>query len=172
MTLKELHDAGNYSTDKETTHQYLNFYESLFATLRDKELNLLEVGYGSGGSIRLWEDYFINAHITCIDIINVASHHSGRVKIYMKDINDIDPDFFTEKFDIAIDDGSHYAADQINFINLIYPCMNPGGLIIIEDVHNIEQSERFFRELDISLEIIDLRALNGRYDNVLILIRK
>ena len=58
MTLRELQQKNQYSTDKEFSHHYLGVYDELFAPFKDKEINLLEVGVATGGSLKLWEKYF------------------------------------------------------------------------------------------------------------------
>jgi len=175
MTLKELWLKGGekvYQTDKQTAHNYLDVYDELFAPYKDKEIGVFEVGYSFGGSIKLWEDYFTKANIYCIDIAYVGlPFHNERVKVYMKDINNLTADFFDAPIDIAIDDGSHFVKDQIAFIRLMWPIVRKGGLLIIEDVHNLEDNLKYFLELKIDFDIADLRA-NGRHDNVLLIFRK
>ena len=38
------------------------------------------------------------------------------------------------KFDIIIDDGSHFAVDQLNTLQNLYPLVKDGGYYIIEDI--------------------------------------
>jgi cephalosporin hydroxylase len=39
-----------------------------------------------------------------------------------------------ETFDIIIDDGSHYAADQLATLKNLFPRVNPSGTYIVEDL--------------------------------------
>lgn len=172
MTLKELWDTGGvetYSTDKENTHHYLDIYDKLFAPFQNKEINLLEVGYGDGGSTDLWLRYFKKVNIIIVDIDDYFRHHRKNVLFINEDISRISQINFI--IDIAIDDGSHFVKDQIAFINLVYPILNIGGLIIIEDVHDIENNKKYFDELDIPFEIIDLREA-GVHCSILLIFRK
>lgn len=172
MTLKELWDiggVGTYSTDKESTHHYLDVYDKLFVPFQDREINLLEVGYGEGGSIDLWLEYFKKANITVIDINDYFRHHRKNISFIHENINRVLE--IPSMIDIAIDDGSHFVQDQIVFINLVYPKVNSGGLIIIEDVHDIENNKKYFDELNIPFEIIDLRK-TGVHCSVLLIFRK
>jgi hypothetical protein len=50
--------------------------------------------------------------------------------------------------------------------------MNKGGLLIVEDVFDIESSKREFDALDIPYEIVDLRKESGVSDSVLLIFRK
>lgn len=37
--------------------------------------------------------------------------------------------------DIIIDDGSHYSEDQFLTLDILWPCVKPGGVYVVEDVH-------------------------------------
>ena len=168
MTLKDLYEKNRYSTDKESTHHYLDTYDRLFAPFKNKKINLLEVGIATGGSLKLWDDYFSKANIVGIDVINeVKYEYSKKVKLCFEDIHEID--FEDNCTDIAIDDGSHLIDDQIYFIKTLFWSLRKGGLLIIEDIYNIDQDKHFFDELNIPYEIVDLR---GTYDSVLLIFRK
>jgi hypothetical protein len=64
-----------YFTDKWNVHKYAQWYETHFAPLRKKRLNILEIGIGGyshpeygGGCLRMWRTYFPKARIYGIDI--------------------------------------------------------------------------------------------------------
>ena len=61
-TLNEL--VNNKHTDKNTIHSYLNLYENLLSSKKYTAKNILEIGIGypggNGGSIKMWNDYFVN----------------------------------------------------------------------------------------------------------------
>lgn len=176
-TLKELfylkgHDY--YPTDKNTTHCYLDSYDKLFKPFQDKPINVLEVGVLEGGSLRLLGDYFVNGTIIGLDIINIVKPGilNERVLFKIRNINDVTLDEFNEPLTIAIDDGSHELKDQITFINMIYPQIVEGGMLIIEDIQDIDNQKSIFETLNIPFEIIDLRHVHNRYDDVLLVFRK
>jgi len=186
MRLKQLWDKGGYEvypTDKELVHHYLDFYDQLFLPYKKKYINIFEVGYAEGGSCKLWKDYFINAHIRVIDINNkqipigatkVLEFNSDRVRFDIINVNDL---FVTDYFDdfpvdIAIDDGSHNIPDQVAFVKVMYPIVNTGGLLIIEDVADVSGLCAELDKLGYPYEVIDLRPQCNRWDNVLILFRK
>lgn len=177
-TLRELYYGkgyGYYPTDKGTSHCYIDTYDDLFLHLREKEINLLEVGVSEGGSIRLWSEYFINAQIYGYDISKTAREgiFGDNVTYVIKDVNLIAPDEFKDiPLTIAIDDGSHSLADQLTFLRLIYPQVVPGGKLIIEDIQDVDNQKDIFKSLGYPFEIIDLRPRSGRYDDVLLLFRK
>lgn len=60
--------ALKYGTDK-WAHGYLGYYESHFRSIRNRRLNILEIGVGGydnpkegGASLRMWKEYFPSEH--------------------------------------------------------------------------------------------------------------
>lgn len=184
MTLKNLWNKGGtivYPTDKEYTHHYLDTYDKLFKPFKNKDINIFECGYGDGGGCKLWEDYFPNAQIRSIDIEKrdqVWSYggkefpvHSDRFRIDMIDLNYLPVTYFNDfPIGIAIDDGSHEVRDQILFIKTIWPNLSKGGIMIIEDIQDIDANKKYF-ELGIPFEVIDLRK-EGIHCSVLLIFKK
>lgn len=131
LSLTEI--AKKYKTDKCLRHNYIqNFYEKIFNPLRNKKLNLLEIGIKNGASLRTWKEFFINAEIYGIDIdkVNVEGCHTEKCnQVYCQDI------FQDIQFDIIIDDGSHnWDHQQISF-DILFPRLKKGGIYLIEDLH-------------------------------------
>jgi hypothetical protein len=177
LTLAEINcerGGGLYWSDKGTLHKYLPIYERLFAPLRDKELNIFEVGYQHGGSAKLWERYFSKAIIKSIDIDTcVPSPQSSRIILEIADVRKLTSEYFANFIpDIAIDDGSHILEEQMHFISIVYPVLKPGGLLIIEDIQNINSQVGVFVYSGYPFDIIDLRSEGGRYDDVLLIFKK
>jgi hypothetical protein len=66
----------NKYTDKNSTHSYLNLYDTLLFSKKHTAKNVLEIGIGdfgekNGGSIIMWRDYFTNATIHALDILPI-----------------------------------------------------------------------------------------------------
>jgi cephalosporin hydroxylase len=183
---------GKYLTDKGVLHSYLPFYENLFWPLRNKKINIFEVGFQYGGSCKLWEAYFPNAIIKSIDIdskipfnkdeiikewankYNIVTEltFSDRVKMEYKDVMTLNNDYFFDFIpDIAIDDGSHELEHQLHFLKVIYPVLKKGGILIVEDIQDISSQRKEFEKLDFNFEIIDFRE-SGRSDDVILIFRK
>ena len=92
----------NNRTDKNTTHSYLDLYQKLLSKKQYTAKNILEIGIDKGGSIKLWSDFFINATVYGIDIMNINNVWDGitnvhNIKLYTS-INAYDPIMFNEIF--------------------------------------------------------------------------
>jgi hypothetical protein len=166
-----------YPTDKGTSHHYLPIYDIWFAPFKNKEINLLEIGVKYGGSCKLWDDYFPYAKIRGIDITleNVRVKLSNRVTLEQIDYKNLTANYFIDfPPDIIIDDGSHRWDDQIHLINVAYSSLRPGGLIVIEDIYNLEEKLIKFEELGLPFDVVDLRNTFRRKsdDDVLIIFKK
>ncbi len=180
MNLQELLKTRTYKTyptDKCTIHkEYIKIYDELFAEYKDKKINIFEVGYGYGGSIKLWEDYFIEANIICCDIKfnekhNLALNRTTKLKKPIKTVTETE--FAGTPITIAIDDGSHRLQDQLHFVKVIYPQLTSPGLLIIEDIQNITEDLPHFKSLNLPFKMYDLRTEKSpRYDNILLVFTK
>jgi hypothetical protein len=164
-----------FTTDKGgVNHTYLEIYDKLFLPFKDKEIGFLEVGYATGGSVDLFELYFYNAHITSIDIDGGNfKKHSNRVTLICDDVKNLTAESFKGRpIHIAMDDGSHILEDQIAFVKLFYPLVEEGGMLIVEDILDIQFREPIFRSLGYDFEVIDMRSWNNGQDNSIFLFRK
>ncbi len=184
-SLKQL--INNDSTDKNTTHSYLETYELLFNKRKSKTKNVLEIGIGdfgelNGGSVELWYNYFQNASIYAVDILDITRvlphiQNNPRIQLFTGS-NAYDQHFFETtfintniKFDIMIDDGPHTLESMIKFINLYHKLLAPGGIMIVEDVQDISWIEHLTNATPDNLKqfinVYDLRKNKDRYDDIL-----
>jgi hypothetical protein len=185
MSLLQLVDNGR--TDKNTVHSYLDLYQQLLFSKKTSAKNVLEVGILNGGSIKLWNDFFINATVYGLDIINI-----NRVWENIKNNNNIilhtetdayNEDFFNTtflnrgiKFDMLLDDGPHTLDSMKQFIKLYSQVMTDDGILIIEDVQSIDWIETLTNEVPSHLKqfvrVYDLRPNKNRYDDIVFVINK
>lgn len=163
-------------------HSYIeNFYEKSFEKYQNKDdIKLCEIGIDVGGSIALWSEYFKSGSITGIDIktdrLNdqYKSENFHNVE-YLID-NAYDENFIDSlsSFDIIIDDGPHTFSTMLIFIEKYIHKLNPGGLMVIEDIPSIEWID-YFKLLvptNLKTEVIDLRQIDQRYDSLIFTIQK
>ena len=184
MSLLELID--NSRTDKNTTHSYLETYETLFKNKKNTAQNILEIGVQEGGSIKLWYDYFENATIYGLDIRKIKdiwSELKNKPRIKLGCFDAYDPNFVENqmkplnvKFDIMIDDGPHTLESMISFIEYYLPMLSDDGIFVIEDVQSFDWIDTLTNsvpdEMKQFIEIYDLRENKDRYDDILFVINK
>jgi len=117
---------------------YFPIYDFYFKDIKDKEINILEIGVKNGESLRLWSKYFKNANIIGVDLNPECLKEKDKllnIDILIGDQSD--PKTFEKikntKFDIVIDDGSHVFNHMIMSYLILWKNLKPGGLYFIED---------------------------------------
>jgi hypothetical protein len=185
MSLEELVD--NDRTDKNTIHSYLPLYQKLLIKKKETAKHVLEVGIFTGGSIKLWNDYFTNATIYGLDIIHIDDVWNGiknNEKIILHtSIDAYNLDFFITNFlnknikcDFMLDDGPHTLESMQQFIKLYSNIMTDDGILIIEDVQSWDWIDILKNEVPNHLKqyikIYDLRENKNRYDDIVFTIDK
>lgn len=186
MSLEEIVD--NARTDKNTTHAYLPLYEKLLMSKKETAKNILEVGIGgNGGSMKLWKDYFTNAQIHALDIMDINSVWEGikndeRITLYTS-IDAYDDNFFMTNFlnknikcDLILDDGPHTLESMTKFIRLYSNIMTDDGILIIEDIQSWDWIDILIKEVPEHLKkyikVYDLREIKNQYDDIVFTIDK
>ena len=138
MDLEKL--FNKFNSDK-INHQYHKIYHSYFNSLKLKSLNILEIGVADGSSLKAWSEYFKNSKIIGIDIkdINLKKKKLLKKNIFFHRGSQTDKSFLNDlkdkyqKFDIIIDDGSHYPKDVIFTFKELFNALHTDGLYFIED---------------------------------------
>ena len=160
--------------DKGGTHSYVETYDKLFLPFK-AGCTFMEIGIALGDSIKLFDRYFDNSHIIGCDLSIIFTPPAYKNKVSLIAHDATKPSFLNElgenKLDIVIDDGSHMENDQVDTFNLLKGRMNKGGLYIIEDILALDQNRHRFEKLHDNCEIIDLRKVKNRFDDVLIVYR-
>ena len=188
MTLLELFSINkNYSfgsdpgTDKESQHHFVStFYDRAFLPFKDKEINLLEIGINTGGSLLLWKDYFLKGNIFGVDITNSLSRSIEdfkNISLYFE--NGYSSDFISRMpgFDIIIDDGPHTFDSQKKCLELFLPKLKTNGLLVIEDIAEEKYIKEFQKILSslsypVSSEVVDTREQYNQFDNLIFAVWK
>ena len=190
MTLAELikqFEAADCrtGTDKASVHSYGPTYERILAPYRGTIGNVLEIGLMSGKSLLMWEKYFAHATVFGMDLDDQP--HGGMAdlrpliaegthRIMLGDAGNaetVDRLFGDTMFDVVIEDAGHDLASQLAIYKNFRDRVNPGGIYIIEDVADIDATREQFLAIDPEreVEVIDLRRVKGRFDDVLVVIR-
>ena len=185
MSLENIVD--NSRTDKNTVHSYLPLYQKLLVNKKETAKNVLEVGVQAGGSIKMWSEFFTNATVYGLDIMNNDNHlefikNKENIKLYTS-TDAYNKDFFTTtflnkniKYDLMLDDGPHTLESMIRFIKLYSQIMTDDGILIIEDVQSwswIEILEDIVPDhLKQFIKVYDLRQNKQQYDDIVFTIDK
>jgi SAM-dependent methyltransferase len=171
---------NNRTTDKNTTHSYIEVYERLFAPIRESSTRILEVGIALGGSIELWSKYFSNAEVIGVDPEPQLCYDfssNNRITLFKQNAYDVN---FVERlgvgtFDIVIDDGPHTHQSMIDFASMYPKLLKPNGIFVIEDVQSSDWIPSILTRLPANMQqnviIYDRRHIKGRYDDIMIIAR-
>jgi predicted O-methyltransferase YrrM len=174
---------NNNLTDKNTTHSYIPTYEKLLEPIRESARNVLEIGIGQGGSIKLWQQYFKNSEVYAVDILeqkDILSElfDTDRIHVYPQTDAYKTTDFLPDiKFDMILDDGPHTLQSMIKFIQMYSDKLTDNGILIIEDIQDFEwidilRDKIVSDELRPFVQVYDLRSNKNRYDDILFVINK
>ena len=168
-------------TDKHLKYRSFgkHVYEDLVEEFFEKDISLLEVGTRGGDSLLLWEQCFPNANIYGIDTGDNQRFkpvNSDRINLIIGDGYDKSTFLADIKLDIVIDDGSHQLKDMKKFIDIYAPLLNPKGTLIIEDIPKLEWTSELKDVLQKfpfkKISILDLRRINNRWDDIIIVAKK
>jgi hypothetical protein len=175
-------------TDKNTIHKYLGVYENMMSSKKYSAKNVLEIGVFYGGSIQLWYNYFPNATIYGLDMWPADKHakvnifNNPRIKLYTHS-NAYDEDAFKRnfldkniKFDVLLDDGPHHLETMKTFVRMYSQIMADDGILIVEDLDNIEWLDVLMTEcpdkLKPFIKTYDLRSMSVHQNSILFVIDK
>ena len=128
-------------------HGYSKFYEKYFFELKNKNINILEIGSFYGNASAALFFYFRNANIYGGDINpEMFKYFSKRIKSFFVDSSkrsSIDNNILSKEtnFDIIIEDASHMLKDQIISLFMLFKVLNPGGYFIVEELDFPETKE-------------------------------
>jgi len=186
MTLQEIYNelkSEGHESDKGSIHSYIEVYEEILAPYRESAKNILEIGLFKGDSLRMWEKYFTGTvyGIDC-DLKPIGGMadlqpmiDEGTHKIIIGDAEDpavIEQHFNGIKFDVIIEDANHSYDQQAKLYKNFQPYLNEGGIYIIEDIQDINISRGLYEYIEgKTVEIIDLRHIKNRYDDVIVVIK-
>lgn len=176
-------------------HNYTNVYHSLFSHCKNETKLVLECGIGTnnpkinstmgegykpGASLFVWRDYFQNAEIYGCDIDKDILFNDNRIRtsfvdqLDKKSIEIMFSEFDKNNFDLIIDDGLHSYKAAINFFDIAFNFLKPGGLYIIEDVgwNYMFQLINYLKEYQVEVVNLKSNRIKLLKDSNLVIIRK
>jgi len=134
--------ANNFKLNK--GHGFSKFYSENLNHLKDKKINILEIGSYAGASAASFKKYFTNSTIFCFDI-NISNFifKSKGIHVFGLDIKNLNKMNYILKeikknegfnyFDVIIDDGSHNLSDILFSFKTFFRQLKRNGIYIIED---------------------------------------
>tara|TARA_Y100001958_G_C21192281_1_gene520225 strand:- start:141 stop:884 length:744 start_codon:yes stop_codon:yes gene_type:complete len=136
--------ADIYKFSKTQGHGFSKFYIEKLQHLREKKINILEIGSFAGASAASFIKYFKNSEVFCFDInISKFKFSSKRIQVFGLDIKNEKNVYKTLKyifekkdfkeFDLIIDDGSHNLSDIFLGLKIFLKHLKSNGFYIIED---------------------------------------
>lgn len=133
--------ATKYGTDK-AKFGYTDIYEMYLDSVRMNVKKVIEIGVKKGASLRMWRDYFPNAFILGLDNNPKTMFTEERIETILFDqsLGFEEYEKVLNKYDVIIDDGSHWQSHIMNSYRWLYDMLNVGGHYFIEDVANEEIS--------------------------------
>ncbi len=130
-----------YDYEYEMGQNFVSIYEKFFQPIKDKKLNILEIGVATGHSHAAWYKYFPNSNIYGMDIKDETSLLYRGKRLFYYQLDCTNPDEIKKfknknenlSFDIIIDDSLHnYHGFIGNLINF-FPLLKNGGHYFLED---------------------------------------
>jgi hypothetical protein len=158
-------------------HQYSEFYQRYFNDLKDKKLEILEIGSFKGAATAALKFFFKNSKIYAGDLYPDIS------VFFSKDIFSFKIDNSSEEhlnnfivknnteYDIIIEDAGHFFKDQIISLFILFKKLKSNGFFVIEelDFPDTREDSNVFKESPTLLEIlnyiINKKDFNSKYIN-------
>ena len=160
---KQSHADKSPYGDRDTAihrHPYTGVYATLFAPLKNKQIDFVEIGIAGGASAIMWWRYFTQAALYFFDrdenfvenvrkiqfpartpyasLMDVAV--DGNIRAKFKNMG--------KMFDVILDDSSHIYEHQIRIVKESFEFVKPGGYIIIEDVYRDVSEKDYEKDLE------------------------
>ncbi|MCC6831581.1 MAG: class I SAM-dependent methyltransferase [Thermoleophilia bacterium] len=132
------------TNDQRLIHKWKHYfpvYERHFARFVNRDVVMIEIGCGKGGSLQMWRRYLgPHARIVGIDIDPAcALYAQDQIEVRIGDQSD--PAFLADLVrefgepDIVLDDGSHVMSHVRASFEALYPAVQRNGVYLVEDLH-------------------------------------
>ena len=138
---ENLDSLFNYFNSLRKLHDYSNFFHTNFKDLKDKKLDILEIGAAKGDGIASFYFYFPNAFFIGLDNNPFRNNYkSHRIRNIYVDISSKKilrnlTNHLNQKFDLIIEDCSHKLIDQILCFAENFKNLKNGGIYVVEDLN-------------------------------------
>jgi hypothetical protein len=133
---RQLDDIGarHGSELSSLSRDLLRTWERFLAPLRDQTFDLLQIGVGSGASLRTWREGFPAARLVGLDarrlVLDPPIAGCTIVQGNQTDPGALQPLLRDYRFRLIVDDGSHHPDDQVQTFQLLFPWLEPDSVYI------------------------------------------
>jgi hypothetical protein len=169
-TLKKVSVELNYPSDKDTSHNYLPVYQEEFTEIQN--IKMLELGVCYGGSLILWNGFFIDSEIHGIDNAKYTDDPIPGI-MHWGNYEDLHTNFENNYFDYIVNDSMHYAKEQIEAFNLYYSKVKSGGKFFMEDIPDMDNVAEIVKTLDGHIfKVYNMNASSDSQDSIILVVYK
>ena len=127
----------------------LRSWERFLAPRRDQAFDLLQIGVGTGASLRTWREWFPAARLVGLDprriVLDPAIADCTIVQGTQTDLGALQPLLRDYRFRLIVDDGSHHPDDQVQTFQLLFPWLAADSVYICA---GFDESTIFARDQD------------------------
>ena len=160
-------------TEQKTGHSYHKFYEKYFEPIKNKSLDILEIGSFKGNATAAFYFYFKNSKILSCDLYPdfflYKSNRIKQLKIDNSSESELNKNILEKNinFDIIIEDAGHYFKDQIISLFMLFRSLNSGGIFVVEelDFPDTRDDMNVFKEKPSLKEILSLINQNQDFNS-------
>jgi len=168
--LKEISILLNYPSDKDTSHNYLPVYQQEFDKIED--IKILEIGVCFGGSLVLWNNFFINSEIHGIDNLKYTDDLIPGI-MHWGNYQDAWSEFEDNYFNYIVNDSKHSGSEQIDAFNLYYSKLKPGGKFFMEDIPDMDNVAEIVKTLEgHTFKVYNMNASSISQDSIILVVYK
>ena len=169
-TLKEISISLEYPSDKDTSHNYLPVYQEEFNKRQD--IKILELGVCYGGSLILWDGFFLDSEIHGIDNKKYTDRPIPGI-MHWGNYEDLCNNFEDNYFDYIINDSMHYAKEQLDAFSLYYSKLKAGGKFFMEDIPDMENLSKIVKTLEgHTFKVYNMNASSISQDSIILVVYK
>ncbi len=152
-------DKGSFWYHNHTkikSHNYSFFYEKYFKSLKNKRINILEIGSHEGRGIASFYFFFPKANLVGANINPFQmKYYSKRITELFVDVSSREilknlADYLKYDFDIIIDDASHNLRDILITLPIFFKKLKKDGYYVIEDANQF----KIYKELNPYNEVL------------------
>ena len=163
---KDFEFLFKYFNSIKQQHNYSDFFQENFKELKNKKLNILEIGTAKGDGLASFYFYFPNSNFIGVDNNPFRIRYKSKrirnlyVDVSSKKILQNLTNHLNQKFDLIIDDCSHQLIDQILCFSENFKNLERGGIYIVEDL-NFPEIHTMYNPTN---ETVDLKTILKKID--------